>query len=70
MKSSRQKALNNFGKGSTGMAVAYRELKLPMYAVKVAGSQGIGTAVEHVRATKAKKKAARLRSKASRRVNR
>lgn len=70
MKRARRQAMDNFAKGTAAMAVAHREMKLPMYAVKVAGAHGVGTAIEHVRSTDEKRKAARRRQKAARRVNR
>lgn len=66
----KRKAMNNYGNGAAGMFVAWKELQLPNHAIRVAGSQGVGSAVEHVRSTDAKRKAARKRQKAARRVNR
>lgn len=70
MDGKRRKAFNNFGKGGAGMSVADSQMGLPSYAVKVAGSQGIGSAIEHVRSTKAAAKVKRATAKASRRRNR
>lgn len=66
----RKDAMDDFAKGGAAMHIASRELELPMASVKVAGASGVGTAVEHVRAVKASKAAARKRQKAARRVNR
>jgi hypothetical protein len=71
VKLSRRKALNNFQHGGVAMSVAKSsELDMGTAAAKVAGSGGIGDAVEYVRRTKEQKKAARRRQKQARRVNR
>lgn len=70
MKTIKRKSFNNFGKGVVGMHVAWKELKMPNHAIRVAGSQGVGSAIEHVRDEKDKRKAARKRQRQARRVNR
>ncbi len=70
MKQQRRNAFNNFSKGRAAMTVADREMKLGAAAVKVAGAQGMGSAIEYVRQTKAGKKAARKQAKQARRRNR
>ncbi|OPZ65198.1 MAG: hypothetical protein BWY85_00736 [Firmicutes bacterium ADurb.Bin506] len=71
MKLSRRLALNNFQKGRAAENIARSsELDMSRAASKVAGSSGIGDAVEYVRRTKEQKKAARKRQKQARRVNR
>ncbi len=71
MKLTRRKALNNFQHGGVAESVARSsELGMSRATSKVAGSSGIGDAVEYVRRTKEQKKAARKRSKQTRRANR
>lgn len=71
MKSLRRIALNNFARGARAEHMARSsEMDMSRAASKVAGSQGIGEAVEYVRRTKEQKRAARKRQKQSRRLNR